>query len=98
MSKFKQALQAQNHRQKDPTFHWRVQDGNPAGFSACHNLQQHLPPGELLMRSLIWAVLFLCLLQSFVYIQAAEAGKPLQFYFVDMEGGQATLVVSPSGE
>lgn len=29
---------------------------------------------------------------------AAQTSKPLQFYFVDVEGGQATLVVSPSGE
>ena len=27
-----------------------------------------------------------------------QAGKSLQIYFVDVEGGQATLVVSPSGE
>jgi competence protein ComEC len=50
------------------------------------------------MRSLLWAVLLLCVLQSFLYVQAAEGSKPLQFYFVDVEGGQATLVVSPSGE
>src|SRR5580693_5604362 len=30
---------------------------------------------------------------------AASAGaKPLQIYFIDVEGGQATLVVSPSGQ
>ena len=29
---------------------------------------------------------------------AAPGGKSLQIYFVDVEGGQATLVVSPSGE
>lgn len=28
----------------------------------------------------------------------AFAAKPLQVYFVDVEGGQATLVVSPSGQ
>jgi competence protein ComEC len=50
------------------------------------------------MRSWFQAVLSLCLLQSCFYLQAAGAGKPLQFYFVDVEGGQATLVVSPSGE
>jgi competence protein ComEC len=50
------------------------------------------------MRSFIWAVLSLCLLQSCFYAQAREASRPLQFYFVDVEGGQATLVVSPSGE
>jgi beta-lactamase superfamily II metal-dependent hydrolase len=50
------------------------------------------------MRSLLRAALLLCLLQSGFYVKAAEASKPLQFYFVDVEGGQATLVVSPSGE
>src|SRR5947208_17007235 len=28
----------------------------------------------------------------------AKAPKPLQIYFIDVEGGQATLVVSPSRE
>ena len=38
----------------------------------------------------LWAVLSLSTL--------AAAAKPLQIYFVDVEGGQATLVVSPSGQ
>lgn len=29
---------------------------------------------------------------------AAENAKPLQIYFIDVEGGQATLLVSPSGQ
>jgi len=29
---------------------------------------------------------------------AAAAAKPLQIYFIDVEGGQATLVVSPTGQ
>ena len=29
---------------------------------------------------------------------AAAAGKALQIYFVDVEGGQATLFVTPTGE
>src|SRR6516225_4837923 len=29
---------------------------------------------------------------------AAPTPKPLQIYFIDVEGGQATLVVSPSGQ
>ena len=28
----------------------------------------------------------------------AQEQKPLEVYFVDVEGGQATLLVSPSGE
>ena len=39
-------------------------------------------------------VLFaLCLL-----VPAARAAKNLEIYFIDVEGGQATLIVSPSGE
>jgi competence protein ComEC len=30
--------------------------------------------------------------------QARPGGKPLQIFFIDVEGGQATLIVSPSGE
>src|SRR3954449_1143424 len=29
---------------------------------------------------------------------SAQAAKPLDVYFIDVEGGQATLLVSPSGE
>src|SRR5439155_4933291 len=29
---------------------------------------------------------------------AAQVQKPLDIHFIDVEGGQATLVVSPSGE
>src|SRR4051812_26469320 len=29
---------------------------------------------------------------------AAQAGRPLDIYFIDVEGGQATLFVTPSGE
>src|SRR5262245_6598283 len=29
---------------------------------------------------------------------AAQSAKPLEVYFIDVEGGQATLVVSPSGQ
>ena len=42
------------------------------------------------------------LVLSFVCISTCGAtppnAKPLQIYFVDVEGGQATLIVSPSGE
>jgi beta-lactamase superfamily II metal-dependent hydrolase len=43
------------------------------------------------------AVLILCL---FLPLTAAAKAKlaPLQIYFVDVEGGQATLIVSPSGQ
>jgi len=50
------------------------------------------------MRSFLAAVL--CF-SAFGMVQpglASETSKPLQIYFIDVEGGQATLVVSPSGE
>src|SRR3954469_10387322 len=41
------------------------------------------------MRSLLTLLLAACALPAF-------AAKPLEIYFIDVEGGQATLVVSPS--
>jgi competence protein ComEC len=43
---------------------------------------------------------FVCLFSTSLPSPAAQtnAANPLQIYFVDVEGGQATLVVSPSGE
>ncbi|HSS96707.1 MAG TPA: MBL fold metallo-hydrolase [Terriglobales bacterium] len=42
---------------------------------------------------MIWfSVFFLCV--SFTFAKA----KPLQIYFIDVEGGQSTLLVGPSGE
>ena len=43
------------------------------------------------------AFLRLCIALS-PFALAAPAPKPLQIYFIDVEGGQATLVVSPSGQ
>lgn len=46
--------------------------------------------------------IFTALLFSFAFVSTCRAttpdAKPLQIYFVDVEGGQATLIVSPSGE
>ena len=50
------------------------------------------------MRAALTAILSLCFVTSVPIGQAAEAGKPLQIYFIDVEGGQATLVVTPAGE
>lgn len=47
------------------------------------------------MRKLLRAVI--CLGVVCLPCSAAPAPKPLQIYFVDVEGGQATLIVSPSG-
>lgn len=49
-----------------------------------------------LMRSHLGVVL--CSLVALSIAYAAQPSRPLQMYFVDVEGGQATLVVSPSGE
>lgn len=46
-------------------------------------------------------ILAVSIVLSLFFLPAAAAGriaKPLQIYFVDVEGGQATLVVSPSGQ
>jgi beta-lactamase superfamily II metal-dependent hydrolase len=52
------------------------------------------------MRSVLIAVLSLCLgvLIASPSAAAPASPKPLQIYFIDVEGGQATLVVSPSGQ
>lgn len=52
------------------------------------------------MRRVSVTALFLSVFMLFLPSQAAHAttAKPLQIYFIDVEGGQATLVVSPTGE
>jgi competence protein ComEC len=50
------------------------------------------------MRSLLIALFSGCLLVLAVPCHSATGGTPLQIYFIDVEGGQATLVVSPSGQ
>jgi beta-lactamase superfamily II metal-dependent hydrolase len=53
------------------------------------------------MRSVLLAVLSLwlgVLSGSVPCTAAAPSPKPLQIYFIDVEGGQATLIVSPSGQ
>ncbi len=49
------------------------------------------------MRSVLTAVLSLCLYVFVASTPASDAASPkaLQIYFIDVEGGQATLVVSP---
>jgi beta-lactamase superfamily II metal-dependent hydrolase len=52
------------------------------------------------MRRVLIAVLGLCVCLLALPSAAATAAsaKPLQIYFIDVEGGQATLVISPSGQ
>lgn len=44
------------------------------------------------------AVLLFWTVASTLSFAAVATAKPLQIYFIDVEGGQSTLVVSPSGE
>ena len=49
------------------------------------------------MRS-IWSFVIPTSLAFFLTISASAKPKPLQIYFIDVEGGQSTLIVSPSGQ
>jgi competence protein ComEC len=42
--------------------------------------------------------LFTALLAALLAVPCAHAAKNLEIYFIDVEGGQATLIVSPSGQ
>src|SRR5437899_12487333 len=55
---------------------------------------------ETLMRKMLPLLVAVALLVpiSLVHAQRAQQQKPLDIYFVDTEGGQATLFVSPSGQ
>ena len=50
------------------------------------------------MRRVLVAVFCLCILPLSLPCAAAPGAKQLQIYFIDVEGGQATLLVSPSGQ
>ncbi|HEV2964203.1 MAG TPA: MBL fold metallo-hydrolase, partial [Candidatus Angelobacter sp.] len=48
------------------------------------------------MRRFFYALIVTTCL-SFAPVTQAKATKPLEIYFIDVEGGQATLVVDPRG-
>src|SRR5437899_4782600 len=50
------------------------------------------------MRRRRWFLWITIVALTFACGALAKAPKPLQIYFIDVEGGQATLVVSPSHE
>ena len=50
------------------------------------------------MRHFLIALVSCCALAAGSYGAPATAPKPLQIYFIDVEGGQATLIVSPLGQ
>src|SRR5215467_12721014 len=49
------------------------------------------------MRRFLTAVCFVCV-SAATNLIAAPTTKPLQIYFIDVEGGQATLVIAPNGQ
>jgi competence protein ComEC len=68
----------------------------PRILSALFTLQgrpQAFPTGALVV-----AVLGAALFTQATSSQPAAPGKPLEIYFVDVEGGQATLFVAPGGQ
>ena len=70
-----------------------------------HTLPPHLP---VVLKSVFFAALVICFLAQGCFCAAStdalhrltsEAGsKSLRIYFVDVEGGQATLFVTPNGQ
>jgi competence protein ComEC len=51
------------------------------------------------MRRILFALLcFSISFRNYTHAATAKTAKPLEIYFIDVEGGQATLVVSPSGQ
>src|SRR5580658_8966367 len=38
------------------------------------------------------------ILAGFAFLAVSALAKPLEIYFIDVEGGKATLIVSPSGQ
>jgi competence protein ComEC len=50
------------------------------------------------MRRLVFALLLCGIVAANLYAASPATVKPLQMYFIDVEGGQATLIVSPAGQ
>jgi competence protein ComEC len=57
---------------------------------ACFHLLLPAAPKAAALGLLLYSTTFLC--------AAADTPKPLQIYFVDVEGGQSTLFVTPEGQ
>lgn len=51
-----------------------------------------------MQRSLFASICTVCLFFLFLPIALADAAKALQIYFIDVEGGQSTLIVDPANE
>ena len=50
------------------------------------------------MSRLFHVAMLIAILAGLMPCAQAKSGKPLRIYFIDVEGGQSTLVVSPSGK
>lgn len=50
------------------------------------------------MRRTFIAVLYCCITATTLCRATSSNPKPLQIYFIDVEGGQSTLIVSPTGQ
>jgi competence protein ComEC len=75
-----------------------IVESHRISFPAWHNLQ-HLQIRVQPMRPVLIAASCLGVLLAVPsYASPVPAAKPMQIYFIDVEGGQATLVVSPSGQ
>src|ERR1700688_1258219 len=72
------------HRDVDESMHWDIGSGLHGGKR-----------GVILMRSRIF---FLLLLGLTAAVAVAQARKTLDIYVIDVEGGNAVLFVTPSGE
>ena len=54
-------------------------------------------PG-VMMNKMIFRTAKVCVLALLLIVCAQAKDKPLQIFFVDVEGGQATLIVTPAGQ
>jgi competence protein ComEC len=63
----------------------------------CRETSTHKDIFSLALRISLAAFLSLFLYKDTAAAPAPDAPKPLQIYFIDVEGGQATLFVSPEG-
>src|SRR5215467_1495274 len=67
-------------------------------MNICRTSSRHAKK-KALAEAFAQAFAVLCLLiPPFELVKAADPPKPLQIYFVDVEGGQSTLFVTPAGQ
>src|SRR5271156_771496 len=57
-----------------------------------------LRPQKTFLRKTLFALLLSLISVSISQAKPPDASKALQIYFIDVEGGQATLFVTPTGQ